>query len=154
MTEKKLIEEFFEMCRFMTDRRWNTNPDRAVQELALVHLLPAGYEIINTRLGGAGDASSSFKYQDIRDDRVMTYFDLARGAAKTVSFTVNRVYAGSFFRPAIRAYAMYDESIAAISSPEGARKAALVPWRVSWRVFLGQTAKRSTGSRSRQTPRP
>jgi uncharacterized protein YfaS (alpha-2-macroglobulin family) len=92
----------------------NTSPDRAVQELALVHLLPADYEIVNTRLGGAGDSSSLFKYQDIRDDRVMTYFDLARGASKTVSFTVNRVYAGSFFRPAIRAYAMYDESICAV----------------------------------------
>ncbi|MDR0998101.1 MAG: alpha-2-macroglobulin, partial [Treponema sp.] len=30
----------------------NTNPDRGVQELALVHPLPANYEIINTRLGG------------------------------------------------------------------------------------------------------
>jgi uncharacterized protein YfaS (alpha-2-macroglobulin family) len=91
----------------------NTNPDRALQELALVHPLPANYEIINTRLGGSG-GGSSLKYQDIRDDRVLSYFDLARGASKTVSFTVNRVYEGSFFRPAIRAYAMYDESICAL----------------------------------------
>jgi uncharacterized protein YfaS (alpha-2-macroglobulin family) len=91
----------------------NTDPDRALQELALVHPLPANYEIINTRLGGAGGASS-LKYQDIRDDRVMSYFDLGRGASKTVSFTVNRVYEGSFYQPAIRAYAMYDESICAL----------------------------------------
>jgi uncharacterized protein YfaS (alpha-2-macroglobulin family) len=91
----------------------NTNLDRALQELALVHPLPANYEIINTRLGGSG-GGSSLKYQDIRDDRVLSYFDLARGASKTVSFTVNRVYEGSFFCPAIRAYAMYDESICAL----------------------------------------
>jgi uncharacterized protein YfaS (alpha-2-macroglobulin family) len=91
----------------------NTNPDRGVQELALVHPLPANYEIINTRLGGTG-ADSSLKYQDIRDDRVMSYFDLGPGASRTVSFTVNRVYEGSFFSPAIRAYAMYDESICAL----------------------------------------
>jgi uncharacterized protein YfaS (alpha-2-macroglobulin family) len=89
----------------------NTDPGRALQELALVHPLPANYEIINTRLGGSG---GGLKYQDIRDDRVLSYFDLARGASKTLSFTVNRVYEGSFYRPAIRAYAMYDESICAL----------------------------------------
>ncbi|MDR1949005.1 MAG: alpha-2-macroglobulin, partial [Spirochaetaceae bacterium] len=96
----------------------NLNPDRALQELALVHLLPANYEIINTRLGETGSnssgSSSSLKYQDIRDDRVMSYFDLNRGASQTVAITVNRVYDGSFFRPAIQAYAMYDESIRAL----------------------------------------
>jgi uncharacterized protein YfaS (alpha-2-macroglobulin family) len=91
----------------------NTDPDRALQELALVHPLPANYEIVNTRLGGARDVSS-LKYQDIRDDRVLSYFDLGRGASKTVSFTVNRVYEGSFYQPAVRAYAMYDESICAL----------------------------------------
>jgi uncharacterized protein YfaS (alpha-2-macroglobulin family) len=91
----------------------NTDPDRAVQELALVHPLPANYEIINTRLGGTG-GGSSLKYQDIRDDRVMSYFDLGPGASRTVSFTVNRVYEGTFFSPALRAYAMYDESICAL----------------------------------------
>jgi uncharacterized protein YfaS (alpha-2-macroglobulin family) len=87
-----------------------------VKEIALVHALPASLEILNTRL--ADDASSSsrnYKYQDIRDDRIMTYFDLAGGQSKIFTFRVNKTYAGSFFLPAIHAYAMYNESIRAIA---------------------------------------
>ncbi|MDR1747789.1 MAG: hypothetical protein LBR47_01885, partial [Spirochaetaceae bacterium] len=51
---------------------------------------------------------------DIRDDRVMTYFDLASGEKKVIRFTVNRAYGGNYFMPAIHAYAMYDESIHAL----------------------------------------
>jgi uncharacterized protein YfaS (alpha-2-macroglobulin family) len=88
---------------------------QTVPEIALVHPIPASWEIINFRLAGENSASSSsYKYQDFRDDRVMTYFDLSRGAEKTVSFRVNKTYAGNYFRPAIHAYAMYDESIRAL----------------------------------------
>ncbi len=87
-----------------------------IPEVALVHIIPASWEIINTRLGdnNYSGGSSSFKYQDIRDDRVMTYFNLSRGSEKTVTFRVNRTYQGNYFRPAIHAYAMYDESIQAM----------------------------------------
>jgi hypothetical protein len=44
----------------------------------------------------------------------MTYFDLDAGAEKTIRFRVNKTYGGSYFRPAIHAYAMYDESVAAV----------------------------------------
>jgi uncharacterized protein YfaS (alpha-2-macroglobulin family) len=86
---------------------------QSVEEIALVIPVPASWEIINTRLSG-GSLPSEFRYQDIRDDRVMTYFNLGRNEEKTVSFRVNKTYAGSFFRPAIHAYAMYDESIRAL----------------------------------------
>ena len=91
------------------------NQRRQVPEIALVHPVPASWELVNTRLAGDGSgASSAFKYQDIRDDRVMTYFDLERGASKTVSFRVNKTYGGNYYRPAVHAYAMYDESIRAL----------------------------------------
>ncbi|MDR0401966.1 MAG: alpha-2-macroglobulin [Treponema sp.] len=91
-----------------------TNTRRVkVENIALVHQLPASWEIINERIGG-GASSSSFAYQDIRDDRVMTYFDLDAGAVKTIQIRVNKTYGGSYFRPAIHAYAMYDESVAAL----------------------------------------
>jgi uncharacterized protein YfaS (alpha-2-macroglobulin family) len=86
---------------------------RPVEEIALIVPVPASWEIINTRLSG-GSLPSTFKYQDIRDDRVMTYFNLNRNEEKTVSFMVNRAYAGSYYRPAVHAYAMYDESIRAL----------------------------------------
>jgi uncharacterized protein YfaS (alpha-2-macroglobulin family) len=97
----------------------NTYP-REVPEIALVHLLPAAWEIINYRL--AEGSSSSYKYQDIRDDRVMTYFDLPRGGQKTVILRVSRAYEGDFFRPAIHAYAMYDESVRALIPGVKARR--------------------------------
>jgi uncharacterized protein YfaS (alpha-2-macroglobulin family) len=88
---------------------------RKVYEIALVHPLPASLELVNNRLaGGSGGGSSSFKYQDIRDDRVMTYFDLDGGQSKTVRFRVNKTYGGTYYRPAIHGYAMYDESIRAL----------------------------------------
>jgi hypothetical protein len=44
----------------------------------------------------------------------MTYFNLNRGEERTITFRVNKAYEGSFFRPAIHVYAMYDESIRAL----------------------------------------
>jgi uncharacterized protein YfaS (alpha-2-macroglobulin family) len=87
---------------------------RNVSEIALVHPLPASWELVNSRLAEGSESGGSFKYQDIRDDRVMTYFDLDRGQSKTVRFRVNKTYGGNYFRPAIHAYAMYDESIRAL----------------------------------------
>jgi uncharacterized protein YfaS (alpha-2-macroglobulin family) len=88
--------------------------DRAVPEIALVHPVPASWEIINYRLGGGASSNADINYQDIRDDRIMTYFDLRRGETKTFVFTVNKAYTGNFFRPSVQAYALYDESIRAI----------------------------------------
>ena len=86
----------------------------AVENIALVHQFPASWEILNDRLGAEGGAAGNVDYQDIRDDRVMSYFSLDPGAAKTVSVRVNKTYAGTYFRPAVHAYAMYDESVAAV----------------------------------------
>jgi uncharacterized protein YfaS (alpha-2-macroglobulin family) len=94
----------------VTVRNGHSQP---VEEIALIIPVPASWEIINTRLLGAS-LPSNIRYQDIRDDRVMTYFNLNRNEEKTVSFRVNRTYNGSFFRPAVHAYAMYDESIRAL----------------------------------------
>ena len=101
-----------------------------VEEIALVVPVPASWEIINTRLsddsqinpGSQGIQQAAqqtaprgtYRYQDIRDDRVMTYFNLERGTEITISFMVNLTYEGNFFIPAIHAYAMYDESIRAL----------------------------------------
>jgi uncharacterized protein YfaS (alpha-2-macroglobulin family) len=45
---------------------------------------------------------------------VNTYFNLNRGEEKLIKFRVNKSYEGSYFRPAIHVYAMYDESIRAL----------------------------------------
>ncbi|MDR1868323.1 MAG: alpha-2-macroglobulin [Treponema sp.] len=101
----------------------NASRIRELQNIALIHPLPAGWEIINTRLGTDDKLNNSIQYQDIRDDRIMSYFDLNRAESKQVQFVVNNAYSGTFYLPAIHAYAMYDESIRALVP--GAKRATL-----------------------------
>jgi len=41
------------------------------------------------------EQKSNYDYADIRDDRVMLFFDLPKGKTKTFRFTVNASYAGT-----------------------------------------------------------
>ena len=56
-------------------------------DLALTHILPAGWEVFNERLTPSenDDSNRGFTYQDIRDDRVLTYFDLPYNRSRTIS---------------------------------------------------------------------
>ncbi|MBK9957007.1 MAG: hypothetical protein IPP11_00150 [Chitinophagaceae bacterium] len=64
--------------------------------------------------GGEGEFKSSyFTYQDIRDDRVYTYFDLKEGEAVTYYVQLNAAYLGRYFMPGTYAAAMYDNNISA-----------------------------------------
>ncbi|MDR0988461.1 MAG: alpha-2-macroglobulin [Prevotellaceae bacterium] len=82
--------------------------------LALTHLIPSGWEIFNERFFGDGQATrQNFTYQNIRDDRVLTYFDLPRGTSKLFVVRLQAAYAGNFVLPAIRCEAMYDPTVQA-----------------------------------------
>ena len=94
--------------------------------LALTHSIPSGWEIYNERMI-VPEASSSnsneantpessadkYTYKDIRDDRVLTYFDLRRGESKTFTVRLQATYAGNFILPAIQCEAMYDAAVQA-----------------------------------------
>jgi uncharacterized protein YfaS (alpha-2-macroglobulin family) len=80
-------------------------------ELALHHVFPAGWEIHNARLTGATTGGDKPEYQDIRDDRVYTFFDLAKGKTKTFNILLNASYLGKYYLPAVSVEAMYDKSI-------------------------------------------
>jgi uncharacterized protein YfaS (alpha-2-macroglobulin family) len=84
-----------------------------LKEIALIYPVGAEWEIVNTRLISA-TKTDIFTYQDIRDDRALTYFDLDKGGSKTFVLQLNKTYRGSFFTPAVHAYAMYNESIQAV----------------------------------------
>lgn len=83
------------------------------ENIALVCPIPSGWEIHNARLDETEAAlkNSAFTYQDIRDDRVMTYFDLRVQEEKNFSIVLNASYAGKFYLPAVNAEAMYDNTI-------------------------------------------
>ena len=82
-------------------------------QLALTQVLPSGWEIVNTRLEGTDSlyTQGAYDYRDIRDDRVLTYFDLAAGERKMFTVLLNAAYAGQFYQPAIYVEAMYDNTI-------------------------------------------
>jgi uncharacterized protein YfaS (alpha-2-macroglobulin family) len=86
------------------------------QEMALNQIFPSGWQIVNTRVADAGNGvarNTEFKFQDIRDDRVYTYFDLSRGKSKTFEILLNATFAGKYYQPAVFCAPMYDESIQA-----------------------------------------
>jgi hypothetical protein len=83
-------------------------------DLALSQVFPSGWEIVNMRLtDDAGPATSPFTFQDIRDDRVYTYFNLAKGATVTYRTLLNATYAGRYFLPQVSCEAMYDNEVQA-----------------------------------------
>ncbi len=51
------------------------------------------------------------RYQDIRDDRVYTYFDLNKNSTKTFKIILNAAYLGRFYLPTVYCEAMYDNEI-------------------------------------------
>ncbi|MCD4736601.1 MAG: alpha-2-macroglobulin [Bacteroidales bacterium] len=85
------------------------------KELALSTMFPSGWEIHNTRLYGGGETHIVDKptYQDIRDDRVNTFFDLQKNQSKTFVILLNASYLGEYTLPAIQCSAMYDNDIQA-----------------------------------------
>lgn len=93
-----------------------TNPgNRTLKEMALTHTVPSGWEILNSRLSGmTEDSTIEPEYQDIRDAKVMTYFDLEPNRKIRLYTRVNASYSGHFYLPAIVCYAMYDESIISV----------------------------------------
>ena len=81
--------------------------------LALTHIVPSGWEIYNERMVNGENASGTavpYTYRDIRDDRVLTYFDLNRGESKTFRIRLQASYAGEYVLPAILCEAMYDSN--------------------------------------------
>jgi uncharacterized protein YfaS (alpha-2-macroglobulin family) len=93
------------------------NPGRRgyYSDMALTQIFPSGWEILNARmLGGEGAfKSSQSTYQDIRDDRVYTYFNLNSGETLTYYVQLNASYLGRFFLPGTFCQAMYDNTISA-----------------------------------------
>ena len=90
----------------------NVSGRMILQNLALSHLVAAGWEIRNQRIeGGAATSQAAFDYQDIRDDRIYTYLDLKPNEAKTFKVMLNASYIGHFYLPLVAIEAMYDGSL-------------------------------------------
>jgi uncharacterized protein YfaS (alpha-2-macroglobulin family) len=83
------------------------------QQMALTQIFPSGWEIINTRMIDSGNfmETSTPTYQDIRDDRVYTYYNINRHNKRTYIILLNASYVGKYYLPAVYSEAMYDNTI-------------------------------------------
>lgn len=86
-----------------------------LRNMALEQIFPSGWEIVNERMSAAAGNSdnSYYNYRDYRDDRVYTYFSLGEGKRKVFEVRLIASFSGEYKFPATRAYAMYDETVAA-----------------------------------------
>ena len=85
------------------------------RDLALSHKFPSGWEIQNDRLySESASYPAGVTYQDIRDDRVYSFFDLSAGKSVTVETKLVATYPGRFYLPAVSCAAMYDATVSAL----------------------------------------
>lgn len=92
---------------------------RPLSHLALTAIFPSGWEILNTRFLPIATEKVKVDYQDIRDDRVLSYVDyLPAGNQVTVRIHLCAVYSGRFYLPPITCETMYDQAIRA-NTPSG-----------------------------------
>ncbi|MGB9597566.1 MAG: hypothetical protein ACPL7B_14890, partial [Candidatus Poribacteria bacterium] len=102
-----------------------------LDNVVIVDLLPAGFEIENPRLGSrAGvpwikDVDYRPDYMDIRDDRMILFVHLPKQREIKFYYAVRIVNVGEFVLPAISAEAMYDPAKASVSSSGRIR---VIPW--------------------------
>ena len=82
------------------------------RDLALNQIFPSGWEIHNDRLDNReNDDTSTPTYQDIRDDRIYTFFDINSRTTMHFKVNLNATYKGKFYLPTIHSEAMYDKTI-------------------------------------------
>ena len=95
---------------------------RDLSDLALEYRAPSGWEIHNARMdSGEGPVDDRIEYQDVRDDRIFTYFSLDEEEWITFSMRFNAAYLGDFYLPTVSVEAMYDGSVYARIKGMGVR---------------------------------
>ncbi|KAB5489497.1 alpha-2-macroglobulin family protein [Flagellimonas hadalis] len=87
------------------------NSNDYIENVALTHIVPSGWEIVDTSYAGDADSNAAkADYVDTRDDRTHLYFDL--GAKKSTTFTIklNASFLGEYYLPGAQVEAMYDNN--------------------------------------------
>lgn len=88
----------------------------SLTHLALNYKVPSGWELLNPRMYETDIVNSKnndFQYQDFRDDRVYTFFNMNAGSKKTIQFKAKAAFSGDFFLPAVTCQHMYRGDISA-----------------------------------------
>lgn len=91
----------------------NTGKRGRYTEMALSQVFASGWEILNARMmdGETAFKSSPSTYQDIRDDRVYTFFNIGENESLVYYIQLNATYPGRYYLPPTMSQAMYDNTI-------------------------------------------
>ena len=100
---------------FVVDVSVENTFGKKIENIALTLPFATCWEFNNDRIADTSQSySSSYSYQDIRDEAIYTYFDLAASDTLHLSFPMTVAYSGSYYIPAVHAEAMYDNSYGSI----------------------------------------
>jgi len=82
------------------------------KDIAVTQIFPSGWEISNSRMSNQATAAApSVDFQDIRDDRVLTYLNLSNTNQVTFNIPLKAVYSGRFYLPSHKCESMYFEIV-------------------------------------------
>jgi alpha-2-macroglobulin len=79
--------------------------------MALTQIFPSGWEIMSDRLAFGDNTTNQLTYQDIRDDRVLSYFNLSKSQTIQIRTRLSASYIGIFQMPMIYCEAMYNNRV-------------------------------------------
>ena len=88
----------------------NNLTNDGVSNVALTHIIPSGWEIVDTSFAAGTNRNQGVDYMDIRDDRSYIYFDLEAKQSKTFYIKLNASYLGNYYLPGTQVEAMYDHT--------------------------------------------
>ncbi len=95
---------------------------KSLRNVVINDLLPAAFEVENQRLATSAsmswlpDQTATPQYQDIRDDRLLLFVNLAAGKKQDFYYSLRVIAAGEFSVPPVAAECMYNPLIAGAGS--------------------------------------
>ncbi len=105
------VDELRQGTEFQAQVSIFNSSDDYIDNIALTHIVPSGWEIVDTSFAGGNSInSSSTDYVDTRDDRTHLYFDLEAKKSKTFTIKLNASFLGDYYLPGAQVEAMYDNN--------------------------------------------
>ena len=80
------------------------------ENIALTQVFPSGWEI---RSDGSKQLDGRVEYRDVRDDRIMVYFNLNDSRPLEIETRLSATYAGEYYLPGVVVESMYNGDISA-----------------------------------------
>lgn len=90
---------------------------KALSNLAVVDLLPAGFEVLAGDLKSGAGTVPGTEFAELREDRTLFFLGLAANAEWSVKYRMKAVCAGTFAVPSALAEDMYDRGLHGVSTP-------------------------------------